>query len=121
MRSLPLLVPRSFDDLNGWAERNDISPDEARRRLAQFLILSAIASVPWLRHHLVFKGGNALDFILQPNRSTIDLDFSVTGSERGGADTPGTIDVEVIRRALERGCRLISNASGASLTVHRVR
>jgi predicted nucleotidyltransferase component of viral defense system len=34
---------------------------------------------------LVFKGGNALDFFWHPNRSTMDLDFSVTGSE---ADQP---------------------------------
>lgn len=83
--------PRSFANLPLWAEANGVTIEEARLRFAQFVILCGIASVRSLREHLVFKGGNALDFVLQPNRSTIDLDFSLDmtlGSEL--ADVDGT-------------------------------
>lgn len=41
-------------------------------------MLRAVASSRNLSGFLVFKGGNALDFMWQPNRSTLDLDFSST-------------------------------------------
>lgn len=52
-------------------------------RFAQYGVLRAIASSNRLQPTLVFKGGNALDFVWSPNRSTIDLDFS---SEARGDD-----------------------------------
>ena len=67
--------PRAMADLGVWAETNGVSVDEARQRFAQYGVLCGIASVPALRTGIVFKGGNALDFVWQPNRSTIDLDF----------------------------------------------
>ncbi len=63
--------------LGEWAETNGVSVDEARRRFAQYGALCGITLVPALRTGLVFKGGNALDFVWRPNRSTIDLDFSL--------------------------------------------
>jgi predicted nucleotidyltransferase component of viral defense system len=72
--------PRRFDEIGTWAERQGIPVAEARRRFAQFAILAAIAGSRNLRSSLIFKGGNALDFVWQPNRSTLDLDFSVDHS-----------------------------------------
>ncbi len=48
---------------------------EARRRFAQYAVLRAIAPSARLSELLVFEGGNALDYVRSPNRSTIDLDF----------------------------------------------
>jgi predicted nucleotidyltransferase component of viral defense system len=69
--------PVSFDDMRLWAGAAGVTVDEARIRFAQYAVLSSIAAVRPLREGLVFKGGNALDFVWQPNRSTVDLDFSV--------------------------------------------
>jgi hypothetical protein len=49
---------------------------EAKFRFAQYGILQAVAGSRTLSQVLAFKGGNALDFFWQPNRSTKDLDFS---------------------------------------------
>ena len=75
--------PESFTALSAWAKAQEIKPSEARVRFVQGAILSAIAGSRALKPILVFKGGNALDFIWQPNRSTEDLDFS---SEDPGID-----------------------------------
>ncbi len=73
---MSVLYPPSFDDLSTWAREHNITMTEARRRFAQFVMLRAITSSRALSAFLVFKGGNALDFMWQPNRSTLDLDFS---------------------------------------------
>ena len=65
---------------------------EARIRFAQYGILRAISLSRELSRLLVFKGGNALDFIWQPNRSTSDLDFSIDM-----AQDASNIDVETLR------------------------
>ena len=59
-----------------WAGERGVGMSEAPRRFAQYAVLRAIASSARLSELLVFKGGNALDFVWSPNRSTIDLDFS---------------------------------------------
>ena len=71
------LYPRSFDEIRQWALDNGTTPSEARRRFAQYAVLRAIASSSALSRARVLKVGNALDFVWQPARSTIDLDFSV--------------------------------------------
>lgn len=60
--------PRSVAELAPWADANHVTVDEARRRFAQYVELCGIASVPTLRECLVFKGGNALDFVWMANR-----------------------------------------------------
>lgn len=75
--------PSSFALLSEWSADNDIPLMEGRRRFAQFAVLSSISSISALRDLLIFKGGNALDFIWNPNRSTIDLDFSTQHDPRG--------------------------------------
>ena len=67
--------PTRFLDIDAWSRENGVSRDEASRRFIQYVVLAAFAQSRSLRESLVFKGGNALDFVWQPNRSTLDLDF----------------------------------------------
>jgi predicted nucleotidyltransferase component of viral defense system len=68
--------PETFERIPEWARENQIKITEARARFAQYAILNAVAGSRSLSQILVFKGGNALDFVWQPNRSTKDLDFT---------------------------------------------
>ena len=70
------LYPRSFGDLSAWCRQTGIKASEGRERLVQYGILLAICRSTFHRDLLVFKGGNALDFVWLPNRSTQDLDFT---------------------------------------------
>lgn len=72
-----LSYPTSLEYLDDWAQEAGVTSVEGRIRLAQFSILYSISSHQQLRDELVFKGGNALDFIWLSNRSTRDLDFSI--------------------------------------------
>jgi hypothetical protein len=99
-----------------WAAANGVTLDEARRRFAQYVVLCAIASVAALRRHLVFKGGNALEFVWQPNRSTIDLDFSI---DQSGDDFE--IAAAPIGSLLTRGLHQVGPRFGLALAVHSVR
>ncbi len=108
--------PQSFGVITTWATENDVSIEEARTRFAQFVVLCGIASVRSLRDHLVFKGGNALDFVLQPNRSTVDLDFSL--DIEGEALLASADD---IRDALALGLRRASPRFDMAVAVHSVR
>jgi predicted nucleotidyltransferase component of viral defense system len=72
-----LAYPTDFKQLATWSQTNALTMNETRFRYAQFAILSAVAGSGALGRAVVFKGGNALDFIWLPNRSTLDLDFSV--------------------------------------------
>lgn len=67
----------SYDEAIAQSRSSGVSAVEAGSRYVQSRILIAIASHQYLRNQIVFKGGNALDFIYLPNRSTVDLDFSV--------------------------------------------
>ena len=84
--------PTSFDDIQPWATAHQMPESEARIRFAQYGILRAISLSRELSRLLVFKGGNALDFIWQPNRSTSDLDFSIDMTQAASS-----IDVETLR------------------------
>jgi len=70
-------LPTSFEVIAEWASANMLQVQEARFRFAQYVVLRAIADSRSLSASLVFKGGNALDFFWEPNRSTKDLDFSM--------------------------------------------
>lgn len=108
--------PIRFQEISAWARDNAVPFDEARRRFAQFVILAAIVSNRSLREGLVFKGGNALDFVWQPNRSTLDLDFSID-HDRVAFD----IGVESIRRSFERSIGVVQQRFGVRLSVQSVR
>jgi predicted nucleotidyltransferase component of viral defense system len=73
---MTLNYPLTFSSIREWCNTSGTPVSEGRVRFAQYAILHAIASSQALSKVLVFKGGNALDFIWQPNRSTRDLDFS---------------------------------------------
>lgn len=107
--------PTSFDVISAWAGMAGAPVDEARIRFAQYAVLCSISSVAALREGLVFKGGNALDFVWQPNRSTVDLDFSVDHTSR-----LATPDAESIRVLLERGLPVATARLGIALAIHRV-
>lgn len=107
--------PTAFDDIRSWADAAGVPVNEARVRFAQYAILQSIATVRPLQEGLVFKGGNALDFVWQPNRSTVDLDFSVDHTS-----SLATPDAETIRRLLERGIPIATTRLGVVLAVHRV-
>lgn len=108
--------PRTFQGIADWSLRTGTPIQDTRTRFAQFVILGGIASEPSLRNNLVFKGGNALDFVLQPNRSTIDLDFSLDmtlGSKLA--------DVDALRAAVSTGLRRVAPMYGCGLSIHSVR
>lgn len=108
--------PRRFNDISGWAASNGIPIDEARLRFAQYGVLSGVVSVRPLREGFVFKGGNALDFVWQPNRSTVDLDFSFDPT----AALP-LLEERSIKPLLERGLSIAAPRLGTAYAVHRVR
>jgi hypothetical protein len=68
--------PDTFAAIGLWAAANGATVAEGRVRFAQGSVLRAVAGSRALNRTLVFKGGNALDFVWYPNRSTQDLDFS---------------------------------------------
>ncbi len=73
--------PARLDEIAGWANEHHVPAEESRKRFVQGAILRAVASSNSLRNSLAFKGGNALDFVWQSNRSTADLDFSSLDSQ----------------------------------------
>lgn len=108
--------PRTYAGIARWAADRSMPGHEARRRYAQFVILTAVASSPDLGEQIVFKGGNALDFVLLPNRSTYDLDFTLDDPPH---DPVAVADL--ISRSLAAGCRQVASRVGMALMVQRVR
>ncbi len=114
-----LSYPSSFQEIRSWSKINDMSVNEARVRFAQYAILRAIASSTALSGMLVFKGGNALDFVWEPNRSTQDLDFSADMS---------TIDPDwdliklggFLRTSLDVALRVVTSELGVVLAIHSI-
>jgi predicted nucleotidyltransferase component of viral defense system len=112
-----LNYPTSFSAISTWAQQNGVGVREARLRFAQYGVLRGIASSASLRELLVFKGGNALDFIWDPNRSTLDLDFSVDMSRLEGRGLPEA----QLRALLSGGLNVSGRELGISFGVHSVR
>lgn len=107
--------PESFATIASWASRHSTSVTEARQRFAQYGILRAIATSRLLSTILVFKGGNALDFIWQPNRSTVDLDFSADMDA-----LPDDFDDRTLRQLLDRALPTSGRQLGITFSVHSV-
>lgn len=107
--------PTTFPDIARWSGENGVPIGEGRVRYAQFTILASVARSRDLSKRLVFKGGNALDFIWQPNRSTRDLDFSFD-------DTVDAFDLDSGRlyALLQRQLDNADRTHGVMLAVHRV-
>ncbi len=108
--------PRRFAEIRAWSEVNNIPVAEARVRFAQYGVVCGVARSSSLRQSLVLKGGNALDFVWQPNRSTADLDFSFDPTI-GSAH----LDSERLTMALSRGLAAVAPDLGLVLAVHRLR
>lgn len=108
--------PTSFRSIRQWANEHSMDFEEARDRFVQYTVLCAISDDDVLRASLVLKGGNALDFVWQSNRSTADLDFSVD---------PASVDFQpsesTLTERLTRGCQSVYEPLGTMLTVNRVR
>ena len=109
--------PASFGEVGSWARERGVGVAEARLRFAQYVVLRAIASSISLRRILVFKGGNALDFVWSPNRSTLDLDFSADMAAAGAAKLGETRLGELLSGALDASGREL----GVLMRVHSVR
>lgn len=107
--------PESFATISSWANQHNTSVTEARQRFAQYGILRAIANSQRLSRILVFKGGNALDFIWQPNRSTVDLDFSADMQA-----LTDDFDERILHRFLERTLPATGRLLGITYSVHSV-
>jgi hypothetical protein len=107
--------PVAFSVLRTWAAEHGVPVPEARIRFAQYAILYAIAGSRALGAVLVFKGGNALDFVWQPNRSTIDLDFSADLAPDDEPLTPDRLKALLGRALADVGRRL-----GLAFAIHRV-
>ncbi len=112
-----LNYPTSFGAIPAWAEKNGVGVREARLRFARYGVLRGIASSASFRKLLVFKGGNALDFIWDPNRSTLDLDFSVDMARLQGRDL---VEAE-LETLLSRGLAVSERDLGLRFGVHSVR
>ncbi len=108
--------PLSFEQIPAWAAEEQLSVAEARTRFAQYAILCAVAGSRMLAAMLVFKGGNALDFVWQPNRSTRDLDFSVDM-----ATVTARLDAEHWRGLFTPSLAVSSRDLGLVLQVQSVR
>lgn len=111
---MTLRYPQAFTEISAWATANSIAVTEARVRFAQYVILRAITQSRNLSSSLVFKGGNAQDFVWQPNRSTKDLDFSAELAEFGPDLVSArtviaslfTDSLNAVRPLLQVACRL---------------
>lgn len=108
---MKLTYPKSLPGIGEWAASNRMRVAEAKFRFAQYGILQAVADSRALSRVLAFKGGNALDFVWQPNRSTRDLDFSSKDS---------TLTAEQIRTFLTPSLGRVSRSMGVLYRVQRM-
>lgn len=67
--------PTTVAEIETWRKAHAATSQEARRRFVQYLVLVAIGKGE-LSSRIAFKGGNALRFVFNSPRSTLDLDFS---------------------------------------------
>ena len=74
-------------------------------------MLHGVADSRALSASLVFKGGNALDFIWEPNRSTKDLDFSAT---------PEELQMQDLKRLLEESLHRVGTITSVAFRVQHM-
>lgn len=77
--------PTSIHQIDNWSRETAVSTQEARIRFASYAILECIALYPPTQNTFVLKGGNALRYIYQSQRSTKDLDFTADTADDGNA------------------------------------
>ncbi|MGC9969237.1 MAG: nucleotidyl transferase AbiEii/AbiGii toxin family protein [Bryobacteraceae bacterium] len=108
---MKLTYPTSLRGIGEWAASNGMRVAEAKFRFAQYGVLQAVADSRTLSQVLAFKGGNALDFVWQPNRSTRDLDFSSRDS---------TLTAERLRTFLTPSLERVSRSTAVLYRVQRM-
>jgi predicted nucleotidyltransferase component of viral defense system len=106
-----LSYPTSLRGIGEWATSNRMTVAVAKFRFAQYGVLQAVADSRTLSQILAFKGGNALDFVWLPNRSTIDLDFSSKDPK---------LTAEQIRTFLAPSLERVSRSTGVLYRVQRM-
>lgn len=109
------VYPSRFGDLTRWARENHISVPQARIRLGQYTVLAALALNQELSSYIVMKGGNALDFVWNPNRSTRDLDFSLNTQLRPGIPTEAELGQKI-----KIGFRSAEQLTGVRLHLNKI-
>ncbi len=102
--------PVSLDEIEMWSKLNKTTTTEGKKRFIQFLILQSIANS---KLHIVFKGGNALRFIYNNPRSTIDLDFSARENFPDNEDS--------IREVLDKALFLTSKRFGLGIKCQKIK
>lgn len=107
-----LLYPTSLEGIEKWAMENHMRVGEAELRYAQFGVLQSLADSSILRENLAFKGGNALDFVWAPNRSTIDLDFSCSDQ---------SINESILNQNLGRSLAATSRRTGVAYRIQALK
>lgn len=113
---MSIRFPTHPAEIPTWAQQESVSLPEAARKYAQALILRGISESNPLRNSLVFKGGNALDFVYLPNRSTVDLDFSFLEPE---SDIPALM--KTVGRQLEAVVNHRTDGLGTVLRLQGIR
>jgi hypothetical protein len=106
-----LSYPTSLQTIGKWAAEHKMTVAVAKFRFVQYGVLQAVAGSHALSQVLAFKGGNALDFVWQPNRSTKDLDFSSKDS---------ALTAEQIRTLLKPSLQRVSRNTGVLYRVQRM-
>lgn len=109
---MKLTYPTSLRGIGEWASEHAMKVTEAKFRYAQYGILQAVADSRTLSHMLAFKGGNALDFVWQPNRSTRDLDFSSSDS---------TLTATQLRTFLTPSLERVSRSTGVLYRLQKMK
>lgn len=94
-----------------WASGRKLQVMEARFRFAQYAVLRAVTDSRSLSSSLFFKGGNALDFIWEPNRSTKDLDFSTRDSQ---------LQLPALKRLLGDSLSRVGRLTGVSCRIQHL-
>ena len=116
------LYPASLGEIESWRIAHGTTLAEARARYAQFVVLECIAASS-MQPQLAFKGGNALRFVYQNPRSTIDLDFTASSAfPDDPARIRANLDIALVFAAPRYGVRLRCqrcrrNPPGADKTV----
>lgn len=108
--------PKSPLEIESWANHERVTALEGGRRYAQSLILRAIGQSNPIRESLILKGGNALEFAYQPNRSTTDMDFSLIRHHG-----PLTLVINTLYRQLDTTLNVINDGYGTFLRLQSIR
>ena len=82
---------------------------------ALIAVLDAFGRSPGLRNHFILKGGNALRWVYQGPRASVDLDFSST-EQHAHQEAAGSLAIlEEVHLALDQALTLVSSQYGFTM------